>query len=297
MRIRVSFTERSNDQLMGHCFSSLLMGASTGGTSVSVAEYNSVHIHANHAFSLLAAHTLSTSPHRFVLVRDPHSHSRYSEDAITGAILKQLHAFKPSDRSTGAFWISWRRFLRYYSSITISTYKSEHFDLREQGRFSRSATDNVTSYRIHVPELVVDHIDSLVSSISFFRTSTIIISLLYHRQNRTTHSYHTQGFVLCDADNSSAPDHLGRRESFIESKRGGFTYWSGSLRAGYYIIIPFSTSFWRSSEKHRDYTLVIHSNAHLNLTTREKPSTLLADCLISATMKMANHPKRVRSSI
>lgn len=123
------------------------------------------------------------------------------------------------------------------------------------------------------------------------------ISLLYHRQNRTTHSYHTQGFVLCDADDLSSPQKFGRRESFMVCKRGGFTYWSGSLRAGYYVIIPFSTSFWRNNEKHRDYTLVIHSSVHLDLTTREKPSTFLADCIISATMKMCDRPEQVRSSL
>lgn len=126
------------------------------------------------------------------------------------------------------------------------------------------------------------------------RTSTVTISLLYHRRNRTTHSYHTQGFVLCDTDNSGSADGLGRRESFVVCKRGGFTYWSESLRAGDYVIIPFSTSFWHSDEKHRDYTLVIHSSAHLGLTIREKSSTFLADCLITATMRMCSHPKHVR---
>jgi hypothetical protein len=97
-------------------------------------------------------HKLSIKPHRFVLVRDPHSHSHYAENAITGEVLKQLRAFYPTDRSTGTFWISWPRFLRYFSSITISTYNSDNFDLRERGRFTESSTDYVTSYRFHVPQ-------------------------------------------------------------------------------------------------------------------------------------------------
>lgn len=133
---------------------SLLIGASTGGTKINATEYASVHINNNHAFSILTACAIPTAPHRFVLVRDPHSHSRYSEDAITKDVIKQLRALNSSDRSTGAFWISWDRFVRYFSSITISTYNSDYFDLREQGRFNRSATDNVTSYRIHVPQSV-----------------------------------------------------------------------------------------------------------------------------------------------
>jgi hypothetical protein len=129
-----------------------LIGTSSGGTGVSAEEYASVHINRNHAFSLLAATTLNTEPFRFVLVRDPHSHSRYAEDSVTGSVLQQLCAFKPTDRSTGAFWISWPRFLRYFSSITISTYNSDHFDIRERGKFTRSSTDYVTSYRFHVPK-------------------------------------------------------------------------------------------------------------------------------------------------
>jgi hypothetical protein len=121
----------------------------------------------------------------------------------------------------------------------------------------------------------------------------INISLLYHRHNRTTHSFHTQAFVLCDADDLGSPHSIGKRESILICKRGGFTYWSGSLRAGYYVLIPFSTSFWRDDEKPRDFTIVIQSSVLLNLTMRNKPAKFLADCLISATMKMSDNPKHV----
>lgn len=131
---------------------SLLIGTSSGGTGISSEEYTSVHIHRNHAFSILTACTLTIKPYRFVLVRDPHSHSNYAEDVITGTILQQLRAIKPTDRSSGAFWISWSKFLRYFSSITVSTYNSEHYDIRERSKFTQSATDYVTSYRIHVPK-------------------------------------------------------------------------------------------------------------------------------------------------
>lgn len=131
---------------------SLLIGASTGVPGITAEEYTRVHIHGNHAYSLLAVATLSTDPHRFVLVRDPHSHSKYSEDSITPKILEELNKEKSAKRSTGSFWISWSMFIRYFSSVTISTYKSDYFDIRECGKFTRSATDPVTSYRIHVPK-------------------------------------------------------------------------------------------------------------------------------------------------
>jgi hypothetical protein len=120
---------------------------------------------------------------------------------------------------------------------------------------------------------------------NIFRTSLINISLLYHRQARKVRSYHTQSFVLCDADELTSTGVIGRRESILICKRGGFTYWSGSLRAGSYVLIPFSTSFWRTNVDNRDFTIVIHSSVQLDLSVRNKPQTFLANCLISAAIK------------
>ena len=67
-------------------------------------EYARVHINKDHAFSILATHALGgASSARFVLVRDPHSHSNYREAAMTDSILKRLRLVNPADRSTGAF--------------------------------------------------------------------------------------------------------------------------------------------------------------------------------------------------
>ncbi|CAF1153609.1 unnamed protein product, partial [Adineta ricciae] len=216
-------------QLLSAYESELLIGASTGGTGISRDEYARVHIHGNHAFSILAAHTLVDSSSRFVLVRDPHSRSEYREDEVTESVLKQLRTINPARRSTGAFWISWSRFLRYFSSITVSTYKSSDFDVREAGRFSRSSTDDVLSYRFHVPQ-----------------ASMIKISLIHHRHARKTRSFHTQSFVLCDVDNSRSPPIIGAHHHRIVSSRGRFTYWSDALAAGDYVLVPYSISFWRS---------------------------------------------------
>jgi hypothetical protein len=132
-----------------------------------------------------------------------------------------------------------------------------------------------------------------IISYNISRTSSINISLLYHRKNRTTHSFHTQGFVLCDADELASTGVVGKRETRLICKRGGFTYWSGLLEAGFYVLIPFSTSFWRQDEKHRDFTVVIHSSVQLDLSIKTRPSTFLTDCLISAVMKMSDSKKQV----
>lgn len=102
--------------------------------------------------------------------------------------------------------------------------------------------------------------------------------------------------MLCDA-NDVKQNGVGRRESILVGKRGGFINWSGVLEAGYYVLIPFSTSFWRHDEKHRDFTVVIHSNVHLDYTTKKTRSTFLTDCLISATMRMDNKSEKVCSLV
>jgi hypothetical protein len=135
----------------------LLIGVSSGATGVSAEEYARVRIHSNHAFSVLAAHTLTSHKHaddssRFVLVRDPHSRSSYTEDSVTDGIFKELRSINPAQRSTGAFWILWPQFLRYFSSLTISTYNSDNFDVREHGKFTRSSVENVISYRFHLSQ-------------------------------------------------------------------------------------------------------------------------------------------------
>ncbi|CAF1007734.1 unnamed protein product [Rotaria sp. Silwood1] len=267
-------------KLLSACESKLLIGVSSSGTGVSSEEYARIHIHENHAFSILAAHAFANDSTRFVLVRDPHSRSNYTEELVTESVLAQLRLVNAARRSTGAFWISWPRFLRYFSLITISTYNSDHFDIRQQGQFTQSATQCVATYHFHVPQ-----------------TSLIIISLLYHRHDRTTHTHHTQSFVLCDADELSLSGSVGKRMSILICKRGGFTYWTGSLQAGSYVLIPFSTSFWGTTEKNRDYTVVIHSSVQLDLIVKNKLCTFLADCLISAVMKTGEKMRQNKDTV
>lgn len=98
-----------------------------------------------------------------MLVRDPHSHSNYREDSVNASVLRQLREVNRTGHSEGAFWISWSRFLRYFSSITISTYKGEHFDVRERGQFTKNSTDMVMSYRFHVPKYVLPYMTCSLS--------------------------------------------------------------------------------------------------------------------------------------
>ncbi|CAF4269699.1 unnamed protein product [Rotaria sp. Silwood2] len=255
-------------QLLSSCEAKLLIGVSSGGTGVSSEEYARVRIHNNHAFSVLAAHAFDSQSLRFVLVRDPHSHSNYREGLLTENILKQLRLINPANHSTGAFWISWPRFLRYFSSLTISTYNSDYFDIREQSKFTRSSIHYVTSYHFHLP-----------------KPSWINVSLIHHHRDRTTRSSHTQSFVLCDADELAANGTIGKRKSILICKLGGHTYWSGLLEEGNYVLVPFSISFWQNDKGNRNFTVVIHSRVQLSLTVKHKPPTFLTDCLISAVIK------------
>lgn len=120
-------------------------------------EYDSVRIHRNHAFSILAAHSLNAhdfpkDEHRYILVRDPHSYSRYSEPTLNKQILGILRLKNPADRSSGSFWISLSSFLRYFSSISISRYDGDMYDVRQKGKFTRTASENLQNYQFQLSE-------------------------------------------------------------------------------------------------------------------------------------------------
>ncbi len=121
---------------------------------MSLEEYSRVHLQSNHAFSILATHALPDCFSRFVLVRDPHARSNYTDQYITSTVLDQLRLVNDASRSSGAFWISWSTFLRFFASITISTYNENDFDIRHEGQFTRSSIQYVPTYRFHLPESV-----------------------------------------------------------------------------------------------------------------------------------------------
>lgn len=128
-------------------FNRLLIGVSSSGTDVSQEEYDRVHIHRNHAFSILAAHYLSADKCRYILVRDPHSRSRYHESSLTMEKLEYLRSIREGNLSSGAFWISWSPFLRYFSQMIISRYRSDSYDARATGRFTRSSSASLSNYQ------------------------------------------------------------------------------------------------------------------------------------------------------
>lgn len=128
-----------------------MIGASTGRSDVSQEEYARQRVHGNHAFSVLAAHAVNRISMRFVLVRDPHARSNYIDELLTPSILARMNSSFPHSQSSGAFWISWPKFLRLFNSITISTYASDYYDVREVARFTRSSTQAVPTFHFHVP--------------------------------------------------------------------------------------------------------------------------------------------------
>ncbi|CAF3665498.1 unnamed protein product [Rotaria sp. Silwood1] len=138
-------------KLVSCCQANLLIGASTGRHDVSKDMYDQIRINSNHAFSILATHATDKDSVRFVLVRDPHACSCYRDEYITPKVLTQLRTINNAHRSTGAFWIEWTKFLRFFSKLTISTYVNNYFDIREQAKFTRLPTDPITVFYFHVP--------------------------------------------------------------------------------------------------------------------------------------------------
>lgn len=259
-------------KLLSACESHLLIVASTGRSDMTNEEYHDNYIQNNHAFSVLAAYSISEIAMDFVLIRDPHARSNYKDELLTRIHLEKLNRIYPNSQSSGAFWISWPKFLRLFNSITISCYASDYYDIREVNRFTRTSTQSIPTFHFHLS-----------------KTSLINISLLYHRANRRLRYYHTQSFVLCNVEQGASKD-VGTNQAILCSSRGVFTHWIGSLTPGFYVIIPFSTSFWNNDDDDdsrpvNDYTLVIHSKVQINVQVTPEPATLLTDCLIATILK------------
>ncbi|CAF3477566.1 unnamed protein product [Rotaria socialis] len=271
-------------KLLSACESKLLIGASTGCSDINEHEYALVGLNSNHAFTVLLAKSLDVGEGRFLLLRDPHGTTNFSEDSITPKIRKHLSSIRVEmPNFSGIFWITWSSFLRFFESITISTYVSNHFDIREQAQFTESPTELLPAYYF-----------------TLSKTSLITVSLIYHRHHRKGNSQHTQSFVLCNVEEETSD--VGTKEVILESHRGTLTYWNGSLRPGAYVIIPFSVSLWKTrnskkDERTRNYTLVIHSSIPVDGGFLHEPPTFLADCLIAATLKYCNKPLISNSSV
>ncbi|CAF4007491.1 unnamed protein product, partial [Rotaria sp. Silwood1] len=87
---------------------------------------------------------------QFVLVRDPHARVDYKEDIITSSILTQLNSMISFHLPSGAFWISWPVFLQFFESITISSYASDYYDIREVAKFTQSSIEPIPTFHFHV---------------------------------------------------------------------------------------------------------------------------------------------------
>lgn len=120
------------------------------------------------------------------------------------------------------------------------------------------------------------------------------MSIIYHREDRKRTHYHTQSFVLCRVNNQRKI--IDSNEIIVESVRGGFVHWSGLLNEGYYILIPFSISFWTmnmKNEMRRTYSLVIHSTIQINGTFLHEKSSFVSNCLIKGIMKCCKQIEKV----
>lgn len=132
--------------------SSLLIGTTTGRRNMTADLYERVKINGNHAFSILAVHALGPIGSRFVLVRDPHARTNYRDDRVTNDVLTILRKIHPARRETGAFWIEWKTFLRYFARINISCDVNHAHEIRIPARFTRSATEMIPVLYFDLPQ-------------------------------------------------------------------------------------------------------------------------------------------------
>ena len=128
------------------------MGASTGRSDVVMIEYDRIGIHGNHAFSIVLVKSLEKDSVRLLLIGDPHGKTNYCDQLIESSKRKELNLLYNKSKSSGMFWISWWNFLRYFDSITISTYLNNHFDIRQVSQFTKSSRDSISSYYFYLKE-------------------------------------------------------------------------------------------------------------------------------------------------
>ena len=121
------------------------MGASTGRKDLSTFDYEDVHLHENHVYSVRKACALPTGE-RFVLLRDPHARSDYTNDPISASALKTLQKIDKAEASTGSFWMSWMAFRRFIATLTICSYRDNLFDVRLEGSFTPHSAHYVQAY-------------------------------------------------------------------------------------------------------------------------------------------------------
>ena len=121
------------------------MGAETGCTDVPDAQYADAGLHRNHAYSVQAVHHLSEVD-RFVMLRDPHAKTKYKDNQIPAVTLGTLQKIYQDEISAGSFWISWLTFRRFFTTLTICSYRDDLFDARLEGKFTPHAAYFVQAY-------------------------------------------------------------------------------------------------------------------------------------------------------
>ena len=122
----------------------------------------------------------------------------------------------------------------------------------------------------------------------------VTINLIYHRKERKSRVHHVQSFLLCDIQHTFEGIVYGTQINILKSTPSGFTHWEGNLRAGSYVLIPFSISFWHDQDKPKDFTLVIHSNISVVMNLKKQTPEFLANCLISYVVKNHDHRSQVQ---
>ena len=84
------------------------------------------------------------------MLRDPHARSNYLDDRISTVTLETLQQTYEAETSAGSFWMSWMAFQRFFTTLTICSYRDNLFDVRLEGKFTPHAAHFVQAYYFHL---------------------------------------------------------------------------------------------------------------------------------------------------
>ncbi|ODM97957.1 Calpain-D [Orchesella cincta] len=258
--------------------SGFLMGTSIGTTIEKSDIYTANGLVANHVYSVLKI--VCCDGIRLIQLHNPWGRFSWNGDWSDASALwtsKMRSSLAPNQSHKGIFWMSYRDYLKYFTSLEVCKVR--------QG-WNAYSLDGI------LPPYADPDCQPCFELICTDATCQIDISL-YQTSKRNSKESLTPtdiGFVILELDGSSKVTRFKRPIEMAKSSRRRCVASSLMIAKGKYYIIPLSFSQWAKRETEEVYypfTLAVHSSRKLSLNpvrTDNMPH-ILADAIICCVKK------------